>query len=397
VVRAIKIIALACLWLAPFLILARAFASDWVSVWSVFRVPTMSPPFMDLHAITDGVKTLKEGGDPLINNPADPLHRRLPYPRIWAHLFSWLGIRESDIPIIGIAFCVLYLICISWLIVRCESSLGALILLIAGLSVAPLFAIERGNIDLLIFFLVFLGCAITNKFLKSGAFLAATVLKIYPIAALAVDAIRRPLKTNIVPIAAVLFAAALWTWQWRELNAMRQAAPVSEYFAFGVLVLRAQAAHMSWKFFAVCCAVAALIAVIAWMIRPNLDESQLKSKLGEMFLVFGGIYVFTFTVGSNYNYRLIFLLPTLPFAIELIRTVQHARWGITYVLLVLGAENAFARGFYHSAWLNDMFTFAIFAILLPILLSQAGNFLGNVAVILRESSSVAASDDQATR
>lgn len=372
-VRGIKITTLALLWLAPLLILSEAFASDWVSVWDTFRVPAMKPPFLDLHAITDGVKTLKQGGDPLISNPSDPLRRRLPYPRIWVHLFSWLGIRESHIAIIGIAFCVLYLICISWLIVRCESGVGAVILLIAGLSVAPLFAIERANIDLFIFFLVFLGCAVTNKFQKSGAFFLAAMLKIYPLAAMAVDAIRRPFKANVVPIAAMLTGGALWTWQWRELAAIRQAAPVPEFLAFGVAVLRAQAAYMNWKFFGVCCAAAAVIVIIAWSIRPNLDGALLDSKFGEMFLVFGGIYVFTFAAGANFNYRLIFLLPTLPLAIELVRTPQNRGWGIMYIGAVLIAENSSARGLYQATSLGDMATWAIFVALLIILLQHASD------------------------
>jgi hypothetical protein len=121
-VRGVRLMALVCLWLAPLLILYTALASDWVSTWETFAVPSMSPPFMDLCAITNGVKVQQQGGDPLINNPADPWHRALPYPRIWVQLFSRLGIRESQTPFLGIAFCVVYLICISWLILKCESS-----------------------------------------------------------------------------------------------------------------------------------------------------------------------------------------------------------------------------------------------------------------------------------
>jgi hypothetical protein len=237
--------ALVCLWLAPLLILYTALASDWVSTWEAFAVPSMRPPFMDLCAITNGVKIQQQGGDPLINNPADPWHRALPYPRIWVHLFSWLGIRESHTRILGITFCVLYLICISWLILKCESGLGATILVIAALSVAPLLAIERGNIDLFIFFLLFLGCTATNRFLKAEVFFTATVLKIYPVAAQVVEVIRRPLKENRVPIAATLAAAAIWIWKWRELGAIRRAAPTSTTLAFGMLTLKAQAEYVN--------------------------------------------------------------------------------------------------------------------------------------------------------
>jgi hypothetical protein len=165
---------------------------------------------------------------------------------------------------------------------------------IAALSIAPLLAIERGNIDLLIFFLLFLGCTATNRFLRSGVFLAATVLKIYPIAAQIVDAIRRPLKENRVAIAAMIAAAALWTWKWRELEAIRHAAmAVTTTLTFGMF-----------------------------------------------------------------------------------------------------AENSVALGLYQGIPLEDFATFTLFAMILPILLQQAGAFFMNTATLFQSSANVAVSHDK---
>lgn len=379
-VRGTKVLALACLWLAPILILYAALASDWVDTWKAFAVPSFRPPFMDLCAITNGVKVHQRGGDPLLDNPEDPFHRSLPYPRIWVQLFSWLGIRESDTRILGITFCVLYLICISWLILKIESSLGAILLMIAALSLAPLLALERGNIDLFIFFLLFVGCNATNRFLKSGIFLAATVLKVYPIAAQVVDAIRRPLKENRVAITATVVGGGIWLWKWRELGAIRRAAPVSTTLAFGVLSLKLQAEYVNGAFLAASLVACAVILAMAWMARPSLDGAIRNSRFGELFLVFGGTYAFTFAVGSNYNYRLILLIPTLPLACELVRNTEHRKWGIIYIASVLVAENSVALGLYQGTPLEDLATFAIFAMILPVLLGQAKSFLRSAVV-----------------
>lgn len=386
--RGIKIMALAALWLVPLITLSRAFTSDWASVWQKFRFPVYWGPFMDLQAITSAVRTLEMGGNPILSNPADRSQRALPYPRIWLHLFSWAGINDSNVSIVGVSFCVVYLICLSWLIIGSRSALGALILLVAGLSLSSFFAIERGNIDLFIFFLVFLGCAATNKFLKSGAYLAAAALKVYPIAALVVDMIRRPLKVSIVSIGATLSAIALFAWRWRELKTIQHTAPINAYFAFGTLSLKAQAASMSWKLQACSCLVAALIAIAAWLARPNLDESALNSKFWEFFLIFGGIYVFTFAVGSNYNYRLIFLVPTLPMTIELVRNGLHAHWGIVYILLALVAENSFAREMFPGLLLSDMVTFALFAMILTVLLKKARSCFGDAFGLFQAPASI---------
>jgi hypothetical protein len=392
--RGIKALALAMLWLVPLITLSRALTSDWVSVWQKFYFPVYWGPFMDLQTITSGVKTQQMGGDPILSNPADRSHRVLPYPKIWLHLFSWMGINDANVSIVGVTFCICYLICVSWLILGCSSAFGAVVLLAAGLSLAPLFAIERGNIDLFIFSLVFFGCAATNRFLKSGAYFAAAALKIYPIAALMVDVIRRPLKASTVSIAAALSAFALFAWQWHDLKAIRRAVPADPYFSFGSPILRMHASHMSWRILACSCIAAALIAGAAWLMRPNLDESVLNARWWELFLVFGGIYVFTFAVSSNFNYRLIFLLPTLPLAIEMVRTGLHERWGIVYIIAVVVAENTFARKMYPGLLLDDMATFAVFAMILVVLLKKTKSFLPSVVDLVQSPASVAASPDQ---
>jgi hypothetical protein len=308
-----------------------------------------------------------------------------------------MGISESNVSIVGVAFCVVYLICISWLIIGCSTAFGAVVLLVAGLSLSSLFAIERGNIDLFIFFLVFLGCTTTNRFLKPGSYLAAAALKIYPIAALLVDVIRRPLKASVVSIVAMLSAVALFIWQRHDLSAIRRAAPINSYFSFGTLSLKEQASYMSWRVLACSCVAAALIAGVAWITRPNLDEPVLNARLWELFLVFGGIYVFTFAVSSNYNYRLIFLVPTLPLAIELVQTGLNERWGIVYIVAVLFSENSFARTMYPGLLLSDMATFAVFSMILVLLVPKVKIFLLSVVAIFRTSLNITASSDQGAR
>ena len=373
--RGIKLLALAILWIVPLVAISRALHYDWGSVWKALKVPSMSLPFSDLRVITGGLKTLQLGGNPITDNVGEVLHRPMNYPRIWLHLFSWMRINDSNIEIVGILFCIFYLLCISLLILQSRDSPSGLILMVAGLSVAPLFAIERANTDLLIFFLVFLGCLVGNKFLRPSLFFAAAALKIYPFAALIVDALRRTRKERALPLALAGLVIVLFAWQWSDFNAIRHATPISPELSYGVLSLKAQAAFMSWKLIAVYCVVAALIIGVAWVGRPKIEQSLLELHLGEMFSVFGGIFVFTFAVGSNWDYRLIYLVPTLPMAMEMVRTRRNVGWGLIYIALVLVAENSFAHGFYKTIEVSDMATWALFGMLLITLLQQATAFL----------------------
>jgi hypothetical protein len=393
-VRGIRLMSLACLWLVPALLLWMAFSSDWTMVWEKVRVPSWGVSFMDIRSITSGVRTVREGGDPLIANAHDPYHRPLNYPRIWLFLFPALGITDANVWIVGLLFCALYLVCISWLMFRCDSGLGVVTLLVAGLSLAPLLSIERGNTDLLIFAFIFLGCVTANKYLEPGAFFAAAVLKVFPFAALIADGFRRPNKERTVPIVLSGLAIAVFAWQWRDLKAIRHATPMSVYLSFGTLSLRAQTAYMNWKLMAGSCAAAALIAGIAWFTRPSIEESLWNSKFGKLFSIFGAVYVFAFAIGSNWDYRLIFLVPTLPLALELTRSARHRRWGVIYIASVIAAENSFFFGVYQGIPVGDLSTFIIFAMILPIFLQQARNFLLSAGLAFQSSTGLAASHDK---
>lgn len=396
--RGTKIAALAVLWLVPLLIFPLAFTTDWPTFWNRLLIPTEKGPFLDLGSITSAVKIVERGGDPLAANSLDVYHRPMNYPRIWLYLFKWLSINDSNLRIVGVSFCALYLICISWLIADSASALEAVILLVAGLSLAPLFAIERGNTDLFVFSLVFLGCAATNKYLKPGAFLCAALLKIFPFVALVIEIVRRTGRERRVPVPFAGLALGLLALQWRDLNAIRHSTPVSAYLSYGVLTVRAQEqeGYLSGAIYAAGWAVAILVAAILWLRRPKIEDSMLRSKSGEMFLIFGGIYTFTFLIGSNWNYRMIFLVPTIPFAMEMIRSKQYSKWGIAYITAVLLAENSFALGPYQGIPLADIATFAVFVIVMVISLPVAMKFLSEVKAQLREPASAALVNNKAS-
>jgi hypothetical protein len=395
--RGSKIAAMAILWLVPTLILSMAFTTNWPIFWNKLQVPTETGPFLDLGSITSAVKVVKHGGDPLAANPYDVYHRPMNYPRIWLYLFKWLGINDSNLWIVGVSFCVLYLLCVSWLIAHATSAAEAWILLITGLSLAPLFAMERGNTDLLVFSVVFFGCATSGKYFKPGAFSCAALLKLFPFVAVCIDVARRPSKERRVPIAFAALALALLALQWRDLNAIRHSTPVSAYLSYGVLTTRTQEVegYLSQSVFAAGWTIALLVAAILWLRRPKIDESMLRSKAGEMFLIFGGIYAFTFVIGSNWNYRLIFLLPTLPFAMELARRAGQAKWGIAYIAAVLLAENSFALGPYQGIPLGDAATFIVFAIITVISLPVAIRFFLEARALIGRPASVALSSEKA--
>jgi hypothetical protein len=379
--RTVKTASVATLWLVPLLVFVAAFSSGWIPAWRAVGVPAMLPRFADLSTIPEGLETLRHGQDPLVTNPADPLGRPVNYPRIWLHLFSALRINVNNVWVIALSFCALYLTCVSVLIAQVKYASDALILLIAGVSIAPLLAMERGNNDLFVFSLIFLGCLTTNKYLKSLVLAAASLLKIFPFVAMIVGTIRRPAKQRIVPLLLATLVLGLLAWQWRDIDLIRHATPISRTKSFGVLSFQQEILHFfpdsvfnfiqaGWLVLAACWFTALSAVDLSWKHPLDLGPAVFDSPQAEMFSVFGGIYVFTYAIGSNWDYRLIFLLPTIPFALELVRSSRLKSWGVVYLVLAGIAENALVLESHGGTLLVHLATFLLFILILIVLTQQ---------------------------
>jgi hypothetical protein len=132
---------------------------------------------------------------------------------------------------------------------------------------------------------------------------------------------------------------------------------------------------VGWAVLLLCWGAGARAIVTAWKKRPGLENSIRNSQRAEMFSVFGGMYAFTYAIGSNYDYRLILLLPTIPLVLEMARDPLHRKWGIAYLTLLVAAENVFVfiRGLDHLA------TFSLFTMVLAILTVQFRDSLSESA------------------
>lgn len=398
--RGTKIVALTSLWTIPALIFFLASHYGWHSVWRSLGVNPVGPPFLDLRSIAAGVQTLQHGGNPLMINTFEALQRPLNYPKIWLYIFSFLGIEDQNVTMVALLFCALYLLCISKLIFQAKSSLECLAVLFAGLSVAPLIGFERGNIDLVVFAIVFLGCVLPGEALRVWMFVIAAVLKLFPMAVLAAEVVRRYGKKRILPVVLLVLVAALFVAQWHDLVLINRGTPRSAFASYGVISLReclrmflledmlstqnglpvARAAIVACVIAAqasviLCWGAGLLLTVRLWKKPLAFDRQLLQSKSGALFFLFGTVYVSTFAIGSNWDYRLIFLLPTLPFAFELSRNPIHFRWGVAYILCLLLAENCISWVHGYKSLLAQAFTVALFFLALRILAAQAKSYL----------------------
>src|SRR5262249_31973792 len=99
-------------------------------------------------------------------------------------------------------------------------------------------AFERGNIDLLIFALLYVGCGAARKNLRSALFVLAAILKVYPLAAAIVDLVLKPLRQKLIPFLSMLLVIIVFALSFRDLRSIALNTPVDIALSYGALSIR---------------------------------------------------------------------------------------------------------------------------------------------------------------
>ena len=308
--------------LSAFLIFGATGDGDMASAWKKLGVPAMSPSFADLRTITHSIECKQKGIDPYRSRSCDPWKRLYNYPPIWLELgkFSVGSELTNAIGLTLAAFFVLALL----LIVDLRCGISAWLLLLASFSPPVLLGVERGNTDLLIFSLVVLLFSFvaptglrSSPVIFSIGVVILTILKIYPVA----------LITSLVPnrTKGILFAtscalvslvALLLTSKWHIIEVFENT-PVSTWRSYGAAVIPIRLIGLSdigvrLSSAVLAAALGTSLAVLMYryksVLLPRFDVDQVH---GALATACGAIYCLTFLAGTNFDYRLVFLLPCI--------------------------------------------------------------------------------------
>jgi len=299
------------------LLLGALFLTQGVeAAWRWWNIPTMTPAFADLRSITGGADSYRAGYDPLIQNPGDPWGRPMNYPRIWQGLF-WLGIDQGDTVPLGVGMALALLVGVLLVAWYADWPL-ALLWGTALFSPSVLLGVERGNSDLLMFFLLALGLwlAPRRRWFALAAILAGFVLKLFPIFGLALflrEPVVRLLRLLAIAVLVVLGYLAL---SWSDLVQIQGATPKDWWFSFGrecfgIWLGQVVDAGKGWPPVAPWVILGLAVAAL-WFDRVAPWRSPAEGYALDAFRLGAAVFLGAFLLGTNYNYRLAFLLFALP-------------------------------------------------------------------------------------
>lgn len=314
--------------LGPRCFVGAALAFVAVAAWLVFGdhlpvlerlgIPTMELPFADARTVTGAGSSLAQGLDPLVQNPGDPWGRPLNYPRVWL-LLAELGMGPQHTELLAAVFLLAFVLGLAMLVPLATSPAIAAAMASALFSPVAWMLVERGNTDLLLFGLLAAAALLATRHPRTTSALVGVgaALKLYPIfgiAALCTSTGRRSVRASVVMLVA-FFGYVVWIHD--DLRLIRANTEHGHRISYGIdQVPTAIAAKtglaMPPLLLVVSLLLVGVVALSAFgRSRARLAAATTPHSLAA-FRVGAGVFLGSFCIGSNFDYRLVFLLLVIP-------------------------------------------------------------------------------------
>jgi hypothetical protein len=323
------------------------FSLEWY--WPRFGVPAgRGFSFLDFRYWTTAWECARAGIDVVPVNPCDPQMREFDHPRLWLAP-AFLGLDESSTSALGALIAGAFFVSVFALIGRISP--GDAVLYAALIcSPAVMLGVERANTDLIVFVLVFSGVVVARRqtrpaaALGHGLLLLAALLKLYPVLAWG-GLLRRPVRRAVPGLVAlsVVFAAYLVAER-EHFRAVRDVFPRQILHSYGAPILADSVGLDGLRgqllVIVTGCAIAGVVVALTLLReRPRPSTDLAVTRELALFWAGAGIFVGSYALTHNFNYRLAFLLLAVPqllrWTVEPSPQVRYARAALTLVLLAL--------------------------------------------------------------
>jgi hypothetical protein len=304
----------------------------WDPIWRAFGItlmqPPHQPPFFDMHVINDYAACAWKGVDAYAPQACNMDSFNIPPAWLW---LGFLGLDGSDSSWLSVLVIIATAIVVV-LLLRGRSWPHGLIALGAVISPSVMMGVERGNLDLLILALVGSAALIyeegsVGRTCGAIAFLClGVVLKLIPMFCVSLAA-RFSRHTFIFACATLALSLIYILSTMKYVFLIRRNVPTTFVLSYGYKAIFLGVDHIrseaglspigladTWMPPATAAVVlmcAVVVAARSFHYRCEFCSVD-KSTAGTAFLFGAGIYCGTFLLGTNYIYRLMFLLLCVP-------------------------------------------------------------------------------------
>lgn len=301
---------------------ARGAYRNAILTWGIEPYAT---PFLDTDTVLSAVRCLRIGVDVFAANPCDPLARVYDYSPLWLVLAK-LPVTEAWVPASGLGVDVAFLLSLL-LLPAGRTGRAAAVVSLGAVSSACVFALERGNNDLVLFVLAVAAGALMVRswrlrLVGYGAALLAGLLKYYPMTLMMLAVRETPPRFLAVAAGAIVVVAIFLLAAGHDLVRALHLIPTGDYFGdmFGSITLAgglSQVLHW-WpgtrSLVRAVMSLAALVAALALSRNARLREDLRQlSEPEAIFLLIGSLLMLScFFTAQNIGYRALHLVLILP-------------------------------------------------------------------------------------
>lgn len=339
----------------------------WLAVIGpLHNVQTTGYPFGDMNARLAVAEGVANGID--VNHEDNPYSRYRAYnnkPLYTLHVMAFLGLDRAETIPVGVTFVTLAVLWSLWLL-RPRRWVEVPLMLMVFLSPPCLLLFERSNDDIIIF-CGLMAVPLLLEMKRAGwpgvaawsIISLLTPMKYYPAAAYALFMHRGKGFLRLVGVVAgtAVFLGVYVLLIWDEFQVIRERIPdPTTNFSFGgrlffeaVLGDPGLARLLSYGLFG----VILLLVLLIFIQRPHTAEARFNSRNERYFLLGSALLTFCFILSSNWDYRMFFLIPTLPLALEILREACGRMRLLSVVYLVSAAFTLWPEYLYFWSCMNS--------------------------------------------
>tara|TARA_B100000787_G_scaffold35757_1_gene24981 strand:+ start:7988 stop:9184 length:1197 start_codon:yes stop_codon:yes gene_type:complete len=300
----------------------------WLNFWRTLNIPSVIPPFSDLDSILKTNLSKNAGFNVYLENPYDPSHGVYMYPSIWLNIFSFLKLNKpSNFMIFNFTIIFIYFYIIQDLIVKNYSRISNFLFIIFFFSTTNFLILERLNIEIVVFSLIYFAVISNKNIFKFSFFLIALFCKVFPIFSIFI------LTDKKIFFYSALFLSILYLIINKEeiyymsINMIEYArifaygsgsiAKSIYYYSREYNLFIDDSNYIYLKLF-----IIFLFMILAFLLfkknflfgDKKIDENMTLNE--RFFLAGGGVYLGTFIFSANVDYRLVFLLFTFSYILR---------------------------------------------------------------------------------
>jgi hypothetical protein len=298
----------------------------WMIFWGYSKIPAQTIPFGDLEFILRATDLKEAGFNPYLENP---MNIRYVYPSIWLGFFKFFSLNDLlNFRIFNFLIIYVYTYIYLDLVFKYKNNYLTIILLILFFSTANLLALERLNIEIIIFILIYLLALSKSNFLRIPIFILAIYCKIYPIFTIFIFSRNKLIFFSMISISLLI----LFNMRSEIFFLMEHGNEVALNIAYGIPTLIKGMWYYSmklgylinnenFKYFKYSMIfLVSVYASILILINFKFGEKKISNNFDfdeKLFICGAGIFIARFICFSNVDYSLIFLVFTIPYIIKI--------------------------------------------------------------------------------